>query len=222
MKAVRLGQAGLWIETERAKILVDPYFTDSAFDISGVHRKKECPSWVWELKPDMLLLTHDHIDHYDPATAVNFVNENTAISVLSPRSVWEKIRLIGGDNNYILVTPGVQWTQGDATVTTLKAVHSDKYAVGFAVEAEGKRLYITGDTLLSLDLIYPLENADYIFLPINGKGNNMNAVDAAKLARSVKAKRAVPIHYGMLDGLTPDVFEYENRFIMEDFEEYEL
>lgn len=222
MKASRLGQAGLWFDTGDVKILVDPYFTDSAFDISGVHRKKECPLWVWDLKPDMLLITHDHIDHYDPETFSHFVNEGTAVTVLSPRSVWKKIRLHGEKNNFVLVSPGVQWTQGEVCVKTLSAVHSDPFAVGFALCAGGKTVIISGDTLFSARLDYPFESADYAFLPINGRGNNMNHTDAAELAKLYKVKRAVPVHYGMLDDLTPDIFDCAGRFIMEDFKEYEL
>ena len=222
MKVTRLGQAGLRIDTPDAKILVDPYFTDSAFEISGVHRKKEAPDWVWDIKPDILLVTHDHIDHYDPETAKRFVNENTAVTVLSPRSVWEKIKLCGGNNNFVLVSPGVRWSCGGTAVTALSAVHSDPFAVGFAISAEGKTVCITGDTLFSEAIGYPFESADYMFLPINGRGNNMNALDAAALAEKYKVKRAVPVHYGMLDSVAPDIFEYAGKYVMEDFREYEI
>lgn len=222
MKAVRLGQAGLWFESGGTKILVDPYFTDSAFAVSGVHRKSDPPAWVWDLKPDILLITHDHTDHYDPGTVSHFVNGNTAVTVLSPRSVWEKIRACGGKNNFVLVSPGVAWTQGDTCITVCGAKHSDPYAVGYALETGGRKIYITGDTLYYLNMLIPFESADYVFLPINGAGNNMNAADAAKLAKLYGAKRAVPVHYGLLDGMTPDCFEYPGKFVMEDYAEYEI
>ena len=222
MKAFRLGQAGLWFETGGAKILVDPYFTDSAFAVSGVHRKSEPPAWVWDIKPDILLITHCHIDHYDPGTLKRFVNENTAVTVLSPQSVWEKIRVCGGKNNFVLVSPGVAWSQGGACITAFGAKHSDPYAVGFAIDTADKKIFITGDTLFHLNAFMPYVGADYIFLPVNGVGNNMNAADAAKLAKLYNAKRAVPVHYGLLDDLTPDCFEYPGKFVMEDYKEYDI
>lgn len=224
MKVTRLGQAGLLFAAGGVNILVDPYFTDSAFAVSGVHRKSEAPARVWDIKPDMVLITHDHIDHYDPGTFSRFVNAKTAVTVLSPRSVWEKARLQGGNNNFVLVSPGVRWTLGGAAVTAVRAFHSDAYAVGFALEAEGKTVYVTGDTLYSGLLAegLPFAAADCVFLPINGRGNNMNAADAAKLAADLRAKRAVPVHYGLLDDVSPDSFEYPGKFVMDDYTEYEI
>lgn len=221
MKVVRLGQAGLLFDDGTAKILIDPWFTDSAFEASGVHRKKEAPAWVWDIKPDIILITHCHIDHYDPETFEHYVNQNTAVTVLSPRSVWEKARLTGGGNNFVLVSPGVVWTQKGVTVVTEYAKHSDDYAVGYTVTMDGKRLYVTGDTLYDLRLS-ATGPVDYVFLPVNGRGNNMNAADAAKLAKDVGAKHAVPVHYGMLDDVSPDIFEYDGKTVFEDFKEYDI
>ena len=222
MKVMRLGQAGLLFDTGKTKALIDPYFTDSAYEVSGVHRRIPVPPFVWDIKPDVVLFTHDHIDHYDPETARRFVNENTNVTVISPRSVWEKVKETGGENNYVLVSPGVVWTQGDMTVFTVGAAHSDPFAVGYVLAAEEKRIYVTGDTLFSLGISLPFESVDHIFLPINGRGNNMNATDAARLARHVNAKTATPVHYGMLDDIDPRVFEFENTFIMNDFTEYNI
>ena len=219
MKVTRLGQAGLLFAAGDTTVLVDPYFTDS---VPGVPRRKQVPERVWDIKPDILLITHDHIDHYDPETVKRFVNENTAATLLSPKSVWEKLPRPARGNNYVLVSPGVQWTQDGITVTAVKARHSDPYAVGFALNADGKSIYITGDTLFFLDVSLPFESVDYVFLPINGRGNNMNAGDAAEFAGLIGAKTAVPVHYGLLDDLSPDIFEYKNKFVMEDFTEYDI
>ncbi|MBP5156111.1 MAG: MBL fold metallo-hydrolase [Clostridia bacterium] len=225
MKVTRLGQAGLLFVSGGTAVLVDPYFTDSAFAVSGVHRRSEAPAWVWDIKPDAVLITHDHIDHYDPETFSHFVNEKTAVTVLSPRSVWEKARLQGGGNNFVLVSPGVQWTCGGVAVKTVKAFHSDPYAVGFVLEAEGKTVYITGDTLYNPEAFKGAPApfaADYVFLPINGRGNNMNAGDAALLAAACRAKHAVPVHYGMLDDISPQSFVSPAKKVMNDYTEYEI
>ncbi|MBO4366994.1 MAG: MBL fold metallo-hydrolase [Clostridia bacterium] len=224
MKITRLGQAGLLFETARTTVLADPYFSDSAFAVSGVHRKKEVPERAKDIRPDLLLLTHDHIDHYDPETVQSFVNASTRVTVLSPDSVWRRVRELGGDNNFVRMEPGVTWTEKDVTVTALTARHSDPYAIGFALEAEGLRILITGDTLLDLDWRVPagFERPDFLFLPINGRGNNMNAADAAKLARALNAKHAVPVHYGMLDDCSPDAFDYEGKAVLEDGVEYDI
>lgn len=222
MKVTWLGQAGLLFQTESTTILVDPYFSDSAASVA-CHRKMPVDPSVWEIKPDICLFTHVHIDHYDPETAGHFVNENTEVTVLSPASVWEKIRLQGGKNNFVRVSPGVMWSQGDVEITVVPAVHSDDHAVGFVIEYQGKRYYVTGDTLYSHEVTWSVpESVDVVFLPINGKGNNMNAVDAAKFASEIGAKLAVPVHFGMLDDIDPACFVYENTKIPKIYKEMTL
>ena len=90
MKVTWLGQAGLLFQTESTTILVDPYFSDSAASVA-CHRKMQVDPALWEIKPDLCLFTHDHIDHFDPETAGHFVNKNTAVTVLSPASLKEQV-----------------------------------------------------------------------------------------------------------------------------------
>ncbi len=222
MKVTWLGQAGLLLETGGLTILVDPYFTDSAASVA-CHRKMPVDPKVWDIKPDVLLITHEHIDHYDPETISHFVHGESNVTVLSPRSVWEQIRRAGGKNNFLCVSPGVIWTEGDVEIHIVPAVHSDVFAVGFVVFVHGKRYYIAGDTLFSSSVLAELPDCvDVAFLPINGKGNNMNASDASKFASAINAKTAVPVHFGMLDDLDPNVFEYPKTIIPEVYKEMEL
>lgn len=222
MKITWLGQAGLLLVSKQTTVLIDPYFSDSAASVA-VHRKMPVSPSVWEIKPDLMLFTHDHIDHYDPETVSHFVRTDTAVIVLSPCSVWDKVRKTGGSNNYVRVSPGVVWTQGDITVTTVGAVHSDPHAVGFIIECEEKAYYITGDTLFCPTLYKELNKSiDVVFLPINGKGNNMNAIDAARLCDLIGAKLALPIHFGMFDDLDPSVFVWKNTLKPKIYEEMTL
>ena len=222
MKITWLGQAGLLFETDETTILVDPYFSDSASAIA-VPRKMPVSPAVWEIHPDLLLCTHAHIDHYDPETIPHFVNADSELTVLSPVSVWEKIRAAGGKNNFVLVSPGVVWTHRDVTVTTVGAVHSDPHAVGFLISHNGKTYYVTGDTLFCPTLLRQIpSNVDVVFLPINGKGNNMNATDAAKFCDYLGAKLAVPIHFGMMDDVDPSAFIWKNSLIPTIYKEMTL
>ena len=222
MKVTWLGQAGLYFQTEQVSILVDPYFTDSAASVA-CHRRMPVDPMVWNLKPDVLLITHEHIDHYDPETVAHFVHSDSRVTVLSPRSVWDSVRKAKGENNFVCVSNGVIWTAEDVEIRTVSATHSDPFAVGFVLKVGETRYYIAGDTLYSKKLAKDIaEPIDVAFLPINGRGNNMNAVDAAKLARELSVKVAIPIHFGMLDELNPDTFTYINKMIPEIYKEMEL
>ena len=66
------------------------------------------------------------------------------------------------------------------------------------------------------------EKIDVIFLPINGIGNNMNETDAVRFFRACGARWAVPYHIGMFDEKSPEIFDVDNRIILEIYKETEV
>ena len=66
------------------------------------------------------------------------------------------------------------------------------------------------------------DGVDYAFLPINGKGNNMNAKDAADFAYEIGAKAAIPLHWGLIDNISPDSFDFGESIVLEPFVPTEL
>ena len=56
-------------------------------------------------------------------------------------------------------------------------------------------------------------HSDAVFLPINGVGNNMNAVDSARFAVACGAKVATPLHFGLFDEPDPTSFTVSNCVI---------
>jgi len=216
MKITWLTQAGLLIESGGLQVMIDPYLSDHVGNTGGRHRRIPVDETMFDLTPDVMVFTHDHADHYDPETASRFLEKKEKrMLVLSPHSCWQKAREHGGPHNYVRFQAGAEWTEKDVRFISVPAEHSDPCAIGVIIEAEGKRLYITGDTLYSSCVLNALPfDVDYVFLPINGAGNNMNAKDAARFAAKTGAKYAVPLHYGLLDELTPDGFAFENKIIL--------
>ena len=120
---------------------------------------------------------------------------------------------------------GTEWTEGGFRFTAVKAEHSDVHAIGVIVEEldTAKIFYVTGDTLYNKEIFADLpENIDIVFLPINGAGNNMNETDAVRFFRACGARGAVPYHVGMFDSKIPDIFDDENKIILEVYKESEL
>lgn len=62
MKATWLGQAGLLFETGCLKIMIDPYFSNSVGRRQGKNRRIPIAPAMQELKPDVLICTHNHPD----------------------------------------------------------------------------------------------------------------------------------------------------------------
>ena len=87
------------------------------------------------MQPDVLAFTHDHLDHYDPETAVRYLTREPKMTVLAPESVWGVARKNGGGHNYVQFDEGTVWTDiRGLRFTAVKAVHSDPAAIGIVIE----------------------------------------------------------------------------------------
>ena len=208
MKIIYLGQAGLLFENENLKIMIDPYLSNSVEKINpNNYRRVAVDERFFEVKPDIMIFTHNHLDHYDPETVKHFITKDSDLLVLAPKSVWDEVRKIGGNNNYVLFNRHTSWTQNGICFTAVKAEHSDTTPIGVIIDDGEKKYYITGDTLYNEEIFADIPSDIYaLFLPINGVGNNMNMTEAAKFARQINAQKTVPIHIGMFDELKADCF----------------
>ncbi|MBQ9099212.1 MAG: MBL fold metallo-hydrolase [Clostridia bacterium] len=227
MKITWLGQAGLLFEQDGVTIMIDPYLSNSVAKVNPLNdRRVPTDERFFDITPDVMIFTHDHLDHYDPETAPRFFAKNDKkITVLCPSSVWQKARTHGNGHNYVQFNRHTQWTAYGFRFRAVKAEHSDDHAIGVVIEdlGEGKTYYVTGDTLYNPTIFADLpEKIDVIFLPVNGVGNNMNATDAARFAKATGAKQAVPLHVGLFDDLKPDIFECDHRTLPEFYKEIKL
>lgn len=219
MKITWLGQAGLLFESGLS-VMIDPYLSDSVGAVNGNHRRVPVDERLFDAVPDVMIFTHNHLDHYDPDTVMRFFASGKPMLILCPRSVWAEVRRLGGGHNFVCFDVGTEWTEGNICFRAVKAVHSDFDAIGVVISAEGKHYYVTGDTLYNPALLSGLPQLEAIFLPINGVGNNMNAVDGARLAVESGAKYKVPLHVGLMDGLrAEEIFDVPGRVIPRFYEE---
>ncbi len=224
MKVTWLGQAGLLFESDNIKIMIDPYLSDSCGEINpGSKRREPVNEKIFDIKPDVIILTHDHLDHTDEQTLAHFLNKESTVLVLASKNSWQHVRTVFGGNNYVMFNRGTVWTFKDIQFTAVKAEHSDDFAIGVIIDDGNKKYYITGDTLFNKFIFEDIpSDIDTVFLPINGKGNNMNLDDASRFAFLVNANHSVPIHFGLFDSLNPELFKVDNRVIPQIFKEVEL
>ena len=67
MKVTYLGQAGLLFEHEGFRIMLDPYLSDSVAKIEPQNRRRvPVDERFFAIRPDVMIFTHNHADHYDP------------------------------------------------------------------------------------------------------------------------------------------------------------
>ena len=219
-----LGQAGLLFEFNGVRVMVDPYLSNSVEKVEPKnYRRLPIDESYFDIKPDILILTHNHLDHTDPETLERMFSKHSDICILASYNAWQTARKFGGDNNYIMFNRGTVWTEKGIKFEAVYAEHSDDKAVGVIISYGGRNYYITGDTLYNKKVIKDINiPVDVVFLPINGVGSNMNMTDASHFAEEIKAKTAVPIHFGMFDSLNADDFNLKNRVIPEIYKEIKL
>ena len=210
-------------ETGGQKIVVDPYLTDSVAKINPQSKRRVAVEEEFlYIKPNVIILTHNHGDHTDMETLCHYLTEDSNVLVLASKNAWSRVREFKGNNNYVMFNRHTIWSENGITYTAVKAEHSDECSVGVVIEAEGKNYYITGDTLYNTEILADLpEKIDYVFLPVNGYGNNMNMADACAFCQRISTT-AIPMHCGLFDDMDMQGFEYEPKRVPQFFEEITL
>ena len=231
MNVTWITQAGLVFENDRMTVMVDPYLSNSVAETLDPKKERRMPvdERIFDIHPDVIIITHDHLDHLDPSTLEKFLcRGGKPITVLASYNAYTKLLSLGDKiHNYVLLAPHSVWSEGGLTFYAVKAEHSDRCAAGYIIDDGKETFYVSGDTLYNYDVIDDVielceDGVDYAFLPINGVGNNMNAKDAADFACEIGARCGVPIHYGLFDSLDPKEFDFENTLILEPYKKTEL
>jgi L-ascorbate metabolism protein UlaG (beta-lactamase superfamily) len=208
------GQAGFSFKSaEGAVIHIDPFLSDVCSRYIGYHRAIDPPVEMELIRGDYFLFTHEHRDHLDSdSVPVIAANNPRAIFAGPPACVvrllelgipWERIRPIAR---------GGTLTLGGVSVNAVLAYHTDD-SVGFVLDFAGMKVYISGDTTYSDDLIGAVSRAagpelELMMVCINGRLGCMNIADAARLTAHLQPRVAIPMHVDMFVENTADAGEY--------------
>lgn len=221
MKVTWLGQAGLLFNFAGVNVMIDPYLSNSVAKVNQRNeRRYPVDVRFFDIRPDVLILTHNHLDHTDPETLERLLGKHSGICVLASYNAWQQARQYGGEHNYVSFNRGSIWTEKGIRFEAVYAEHSDDFAIGVVITYQGKNYYVAGDTLYSKYILKELpQQIEIAFLPVNGVGNNMNMTDAAQFAKEIGAKKVVPIHFGLFDNLNPKEMACKNKVIPQIYEE---
>ncbi len=218
LKIKWLGQGGYIISDGKTEICIDPYLSDCVGRIAGRPRTRAVPVEAENLKSDIVICTHNHLDHVDVDAIPKMNKEN--MMFLAPADCEKTLKELGVIN-YTPFNEGASLQKGDFTLTAVFADHTVP-AIGVVLEHSGNRLYFTGDTYYNEKLTEI--KCHYLFVCINGRLGNMNVEEAVRLAKEIRPKLAIPNHYDMFESNSenPEKFDVENSFIMEFNKEYEV
>ncbi|MCM8784450.1 MAG: MBL fold metallo-hydrolase [Candidatus Omnitrophica bacterium] len=184
-----LGHAGFFIDAPLSKIYIDPYKLKKTFSPA-----------------DIILITHDHFDHFSPEDIKKISKPDTVI--VGPHSLRGKLK-----HPTRLIKPGEKINlkvidiEGFFSYNTDKNFHPKKNGyLGFVVNIENMRIYHAGDT----DFIPEMKElkADIALVPVGGT-YTMNAKEASAAVNLFNPQIAIPMHWGSIVGSRVDAEEFK-------------
>ena len=214
------GHAAFSITTPKGKVLlIDPW-------LANPKNPEKDPVSAIE-KADYILLTHGHRDHVGDAVAI--AKKTGAALVTNPELAANLVKLTGfpqkqAETDAIMGIGGeIHVADGEVTIAMTPAVHTSSVfdpnagpnaperayggsPAGFVVIiANGPTIYHSGDTAYFKDMETIGESyaIDVALLNIGGH-YGMEPRMAAKAAESLRAKLAVPHHFGTFPGISPN------------------
>jgi L-ascorbate 6-phosphate lactonase len=196
-----LGQSGFLIESAGERLLIDPFFSEHE-----ARMYPPPPIDAFGANIDRLLVTHEHLDHFDSASLPAIAARSPQLEVIAPEPI--------AHEGFTGVRPGDR-LDGITVVPAIHAVHpTDGYSdgggrfVGYVLERDGVAIYHAGDTIVTAELVAALEplRVDIALLPVNGRtyfreqqdiAGNLDVRDAVALAARIGAHTLVPIHWDL-------------------------
>lgn len=218
-----IGQSGYILSDSKTNICIDPYLSDVVNRIARRPRMVKAPFLPEELKSNVVICTHNHLDHVDIDAIPLMKKENMLF--LAPSDA-EKQLIECGVKNYREFDEGAVFNIGEFVLVAVYADHTVT-AIGVIVKHNDITMYFSGDTEYNERLESLKDcNIDIMFICINGKLGNMNVNEAIKLTKIINPKVGVPTHYGMFESNTENPSNYTSKlecgFEMEYNKEYNI
>lgn len=182
-----IGHASLMLHFGGKIIHVDPYSKEGDYT--------QLP------KADLILITHDHVDHYDPKALGSIQTDDTAMII--PMSCADRIpEGLVMKNGDTLTELGIEVRAVPAYNIVHKRENGEPYhpggaGNGYVLTFGEKHIYIAGDTENTPE-VKALRGIDLAFLPMNIPFT-MTPAMVADAARAIKPKVLYPYHYGETD-----------------------
>jgi UDP-MurNAc hydroxylase len=221
MKITLIGHACYFIETEDLSILTDPAFFDPWGRVCVSCPKREVN--IEKLpKPDLLVITHEHVDHCDPRSIAAL---NRGITVLRPdsRLLEAELTTLGFLNQKVLGTSKVR--KGNTELISTFSDQNEVKEFGLIVADREGTMWNQVDTVVTkrtYNYVHPFPHIHVLFFPWQ-PFLQTNLVTGApfvfplndyrgflELAASVNADLNVP---GACGFRYPDEFQWINRKI---------
>ena len=147
---------------------------------------------------DLILITHDHYDHYSPEDIKKVIKKDTII--VAPKTINE----LNNKEKITFVEPNQTYNINGYKIDTIPAYNISKHFhpkennwIGYIIEIDGLKYYVAGDTDITPE--NRQIKCDVALIPIGGT-YTMDYKEASELINIIKPKIAIPTHYGSIVG----------------------
>ncbi len=185
-----LGQASLRIDAGGTVVYLDPVGVGAAPRDAA-----------------LVLVTHDHPDPYSRDDILRIVKPSGL--VVAPFAIDGQ-----GFPRTAALSPGKSLTVGQLTVQAVPAYNvvktfhpKAKGYVGYLLSFGGVRIYVAGDTERIPEM--KTFSCDIAFLPLGQTYTMSGPEEAAQAAVDVKARIAIPYHWGTYEGTRDDALTFQ-------------
>ncbi len=195
-----VSHASIVLETPKGTIYVDP--------VGDPDRYAGFPD------PDLILITHEHGDHYNEETLTAIATSGTRM-ITNP-AVFAKLSDdlksmstgVGNGAKAMFAEMEIEAIPAYNTTNERKKFHPQGRDNGYVLNFEGFRMYISGDTE-DVPEMRALKNIDLAFVCMN-LPFTMDAAAAASGVAAFAPTYVYPYHYRGRDGGTQDPAEFAN------------
>ncbi|MDG1377581.1 MAG: MBL fold metallo-hydrolase [Yoonia sp.] len=193
-----ISHASIVLETPAGVIYVDPVGEASLYEGKPA--------------PDMILITHEHGDHYSAETLAALAGEvtplivNPAVMALMPAEMQARATAITNGEATVWEAVNIDAIPAYNTTEGRENFHPQGRDNGYVLTVDGLRIYVSGDTEGTPEM-RALENIDVAFVCMN-LPFTMDAQAAAEAVSEFAPKNVYPYHYRGRDNGTQDPAEF--------------
>lgn len=196
------GHATVLVEVPGLRILTDPFLRPR---LGPLRRHGPLPVADAVGPIDVVVISHAHPDHFDPDSIASVGGDPL---VIVPRGLGGAVRRLGRRAREVGVGERVGVAPG-RSVVSVPARHwrwpgePRAATIGYVIEGPEGGVYFAGDTARFRQMRALADRVDVALLPVGTWGphltpGHLGPRSAAEVARDLRARYAIPIHWGTL------------------------